>query len=110
MPDFSQFYELKPPIVLWLVLHFVAFSLKRIPTFPDWLIPITLMTMGAVTYPLVTDPGQVSFAVRCPLCAQVFTGAMAGGIAVATHTQFKQLVKRFGWSTGDTDFIKKERN
>lgn len=108
MPELTQLKDLSPPIVLWVVLNIVAIILKRVPQFPDWLIPVTSVVLGGIIYPLVTDPGKVSFAVRCPVCAQVLTGMMAGGIAVASHAQFKQFMQRFGLSTGDTEIITPE--
>lgn len=105
MPDLNQLIDVAPPLALWMVLNFVMMFAKRSPFIPNWSIPWLSFGLGGLAYPLLTDPDKVAFAVRCPICAQVLTGLLIGGAAVGGHQLFKQTIKRFGFSTGDTEVI-----
>lgn len=107
---FDQLYKLSPPISMALAINFLLLGLKRIPKFPMWTTPFIAMTIGGVFYPLLADPGNVLFSVRSPIAAQIITGVSAGGLAVAFHQQFRQILKRFGVSTGDTEIFTKPDN
>lgn len=107
---FEQLYKLSPPVSMALAINFVMLGVRRIPNFPTWTAPFIAMAIGGIFYPLLADPGNVLFAVRSPLAAQFITGVSAGGLAVAFHQQFKQILKRFGVSTGDTEMFTKDQN
>lgn len=96
--DFSQLKDLSPPVLIWAALNFLMFAAKRVPAIPNWSIPFISFALGGIAYPLLSDPGKVSFAVRCPICAQVLTGLLVGGAAVGTHQAFKKFIERFGVS------------
>jgi hypothetical protein len=108
MIDLNQLIDLAPPVGLWCALNFILMGAKRIPGVATWMIPFLSFALGGILYPLLSDPGKVSFAVRCPVCAQVVTGILIGGAAVGGHQAFKQIINRIGLSTGDTETITKE--
>ena len=99
----DELLQVSPPIGLVLAINVFLMLLKKIPSVPHWSLPIIAVVIGAFCYPLLTDPAKVSFAVKSPLLAQTITGILIGYAAVGAHQKFRQLVKRFGMHTGDTD-------
>lgn len=108
MIDFDQLLQLKAPVILILVLNAAMFVVKRIPAVPDWIIPTLSFIGGGIGYPLMSNPGDVPFTARCPLCVQFFFGLILGYAAVGCHQQVKQFLNRKGISTGDTEIITKD--
>jgi hypothetical protein len=108
MIDFDQLKQLSPPVLIIIAINVLMFGAKRIQVIPDWIIPALAMVLGGVIYPLISNPGDVPYTVRCPLCLQVLFGLIIGFAAVGCHQQVKQLFKRFGISTGDTEVITKD--
>lgn len=105
----NQLLELSPPVALWFALNFLLMFAKKCPCVPNWMIPWLSFIAGGIVYPMISDPNSVSFAVRYPVAAQSLTGLLIGGAAVGSHQLFKQTIKRFGFSTGDTEqFIKED--
>lgn len=105
MIDLKPFLDAAPPVALLIALNFVLMAIKKVPFIPNWSIPFIAFAIGGIAYPLLSDPAKVSFAVRCPVCAQVITGLLIGGAAVGSHQMFKQFLNRLGLSSGDTIVI-----
>lgn len=102
--------SISPTVGLWLVINIVLIYLKRAPSIPNWTLPFLASIIGGTVYPLISDPGKISFTVRYPILIQVIQGIIIGFAATGLHQAFKQWMNRFGISTGDTEVLTRNTN
>lgn len=72
-------------LLLVLLLNIVGLVLKRIRHVPNNLIPALLVLGGAVLYPFIGQPGQVSTQLRNPQMVLVIYGVLLGFAAWILH-------------------------
>jgi len=102
---FDNLVQLSPPFLLALGINFMMLFLRRIPYMQshDWLLPIFALVIGGIVYPYVAEVGKVSYNVKNPAVLLHIIGFAIGGLSVAFHQIFKQLMKKFfNIQTGDT--------
>ena len=97
--------QVSPPIALALALNLVGMAMKKSPL-ANWLIPWTLIALGAIVFPWISDYSKINFQCRNPMVLNSIYGATIGGLAVGLHegiTTFLDARKK----TGGTDFVKR---
>lgn len=94
---------LGPIPALWFLLGFINMFAKKTPFFPNWFIPWFSSIIGAMLFPFMSDKGI--FRIPYPIIGQVVVGALLGFASVGTYEGFKNTVRRFGFQTGETEFV-----
>jgi hypothetical protein len=89
--------KMSPPVALMVGLNSLMYYLRRTPHIPLWLVPWVIMILGAVTYPMITNSGDMIFTVPYPLVAQSIIGFIIGFAAIGVHRLFEQTMWRFGY-------------
>lgn len=109
MPDLSALVELSPMMLLWLFINGLMWVVRnKVAAIDNKHIPIMAMVIGAACYPLMADPGKAIFTVRCPICLQVFQGAVLGLAAVGTNQLFRQYLGKVGITLDEPEQSKTE--
>ncbi len=83
--DFMSFI-VEQGLVIAAALYVVGEIFKRIPQFPDWLIPVMLMVLGILAAGFSLNGG---FHVE-----NIMQGVFAAGAAVLANQTIKQVSKR----------------
>lgn len=107
---FDSLLKVSPPIALAIFINFLLLFIGKLEYFrakKDWL-PIIALLIGGLVYPLVAEVGKISFSVPYPTMLNIVIGVCIGGLSVAFHQIFKNLLKKVGASTGDTMIITKD--
>lgn len=91
--DFDTIMHMSPPVLLSLALNAVGIFLKKSPI-PDWLIPFALIAIGAITYPLIADTGDVNPKVHNPVIYLAVIGSLIGGASVGANQALRQFLGR----------------
>lgn len=105
----EKLYELSPHLMLVLFINFVLWGLKLAPGVPNWTLPFIAMSIGTILYPSVAEVGKMSYNVHSPQMFLHLFGAALGGMSVCLNQIFRQMMKRFGLHSGDTDSIQKPK-
>lgn len=83
-----------PAVVLMIVLNGIGLVLKRIPSCPDWIIPIILFAIGTAAYPFVGELSATIRAARYPIVTMMLYGAGIGLASVGGYELIDQVRKR----------------
>lgn len=92
MIDLESILDLSPPFLLALAINFLLLFGKRAPFVPDWTLPLLAMAAGGLVYPLISDAAKVSYQCRHPDAFNAVMGVAIGGMAVAFHQTFRQII------------------
>lgn len=95
-------------MLLLIALNVVGFALKQVPNFPNWSIPLALVALGAIVYPLIAEAADVSYNVPYPVALNVVFGFCIGGGAVAMHQLARGVLERIAVRRNGTTALKKE--
>lgn len=86
----NQALQLSPPFALALGLNLVGLFMKKSPI-PNWTIPLSLIIMGAGSYPFIAEPGKVNYECKNPDILNAIYGACIGGLSVGMNQVFRQF-------------------
>lgn len=89
----SDVLKMSPPLALGAVLMVLGALLKRSPV-PDWMTPLILSAIGAVSFPFLIPASQVGFECPNPQALLAVYGALIGLAPTGLHQAFRQYSKK----------------
>ena len=85
---FSQLTALGPEMLVALIVIVLGYVLRWIPQFPNRLIPIACIVLGAVLYPLLAPLPKPDAGLRHPMTRLALIGVLIGFLAWVGHNKF----------------------
>lgn len=89
----ERIIQLSPPALVTIALIGIGWVIRQ-SAIANQFIPLILLVLGAVIYPMVAEVGKVSYHVTYPLALNALIGACLGLGAVGANQLYRQLLDR----------------
>lgn len=104
MNETDLIVKLTPIPLLVIALNIIGLGLKKVPTIPNWTVPLFLPVIGAIVYPFIGAMVPIGGIEKLahPSVFYALIGFVCGGVAVWGHQVVTQYAGRNGAAPAPT--------